>query len=461
MPALSVSDRATRPAAPLSHARRRWFVRSGAAIAACLAARARAGPEGDPADHAGTSGCTTVPEGPTVERPSPQAVADVFSTPETELAFRNHGMHAEFLHQALTPLGSHYLLVHFDIPALQAEGYSLAVGGRVSQPFRIVLRELQEQPVLTQTVTMECAGSGRSTLAPRPVYVPWFHECMGTYQWTGTRLRPLLERAGLPDDAVEVLFTGWDSGVDLGVEHAFERSLPLAEALRDEVMLAWAANGRPLLPEHGFPLRLVVPSWYGMASVKWLRAITVLSEPFAGMQQHEVYMYRQSPDDPGTPVRAKRVNALIAPPGLPDMLSRRRFLAPGPQVLEGKAWSGAGGIARVQVSTDGGSSWADASLSQVAPDPWAWVHWRFGWDAAPGEYVLLCRATDTAGHQQPLDPGAEFNIQGNGVNGVQRMPATVQAGIGSAAETVPSRPRRVLPGAELPPVPDLRQAKPR
>lgn len=114
---------------------------------------------------------------------------------------------------------------------------------------------------------------------------------MGTYEWTGTRLRPLLERAGLAENAVDVLFTGWDSGIDLGVEHAFERSLPLADALRDEVMLAWAANGQPLLPGHGFPLRLIVPSWYGMASVKWLRAITVLDAPFEGLQQQRGYRY--------------------------------------------------------------------------------------------------------------------------------------------------------------------------
>ena len=219
--------------APASAGRRRMLAGSGAVIAAGLVARGNARAEA----RAGLA-CTTVPDTPTVERPLPQVVADVFSTPETELAFRNHGMHAEFLRQPITPLGSHYLLVHFDIPTLEAGAYTLQIGGRVRQPLRIGLQELQTQPVLTQTVTMECAGTGRATLDPRPVYVPWFKECMGTYEWTGTRLRPLLERAGLLGDAVEVLFTGWDSGVDLGVEHAFERSLPLADALRDEVMLA-------------------------------------------------------------------------------------------------------------------------------------------------------------------------------------------------------------------------------
>jgi len=276
---------------------------------------------------------------------------------------------------------------------------------------------------------------------------------MGTYEWTGTRLRPLLERAGLAENAVDVLFTGWDSGIDLGVEHAFERSLPLADALRDEVMLAWAANGQPLLPGHGFPLRLIVPSWYGMASVKWLRAITVLDAPFEGLQQQRGYRYTQSSGDPGTPVREKRVNAVMRPPGIPDMISRHRFVAPGRQVLEGKAWSGAGGITRVQVSTDDGASWHDAALSKVAGGRYAWVHWRLDWDAVPGQTMLLCRATDETGQIQPMDPDERYNIQANGVNGVQRIPVTVQAGIGTSGRDVPSHPHAVLPGAQVPPVP--------
>jgi DMSO/TMAO reductase YedYZ molybdopterin-dependent catalytic subunit len=300
---------------------------------------------------------------------------------------------------------------------------------------------------------MECAGTGRSTLHPRPVYVPWFKECIGTYEWTGTRLRPLLERAGLLDDAKEVLFTGWDTGIDMGVEQAFERSLPLADALHDEVMLAWAANGRPLLREHGFPLRLIVPSWYGMASVKWLRAITVLSEAFEGMQQGQVYMYRQTPGETGTPVRRKRVNSLMTPPGIPDMLSRHRYLAPGRQLLEGKAWSGMGRVTGVQVSTDGGASWGRADLTPVSGDPFAWVHWRFSWHAAPGEYLLCCRATDDAENQQPLDPNERYNLQGNAVDGVQRIAVTVQAGIGMSRRDLPSHPHAVMPGAKVPPVP--------
>ena len=289
-------------------------------------------------------------------------------------------------------------------------------------------------------------------MRPRAVYVPWFKEAIGTYQWTGTPLRPLLEQAGLLDDAVEVLFTGWDTGIDLGVEHAFERSLPIAEAMRDEVMLAWEANGQALLPQHGFPLRLIVPSWYGMASVKWLRAITVLNKPFQGIQQAKVYRYQQRKGESGEPVHKKRVHSVMMPPGIPDLITRHRFLPPGRHTLQGMAWSGAGRITRVELSTDGGAHWSDAELVSTSADRFAWVQWRRDWQAdRPGEYMLACRATDEAGDVQPVDPNARWNRQGMGANGVQQTPVTVRPGIGIARSQVPSATQSVVAGAEVPP----------
>ena len=436
---------------------RRRFVAVGGAAATtllasgCAPAAAAMRPAATP-----DAPCTTVPDVPTALRPDPQENWRVFSAPETELAFRNHGMQAELLREPITPLGAHYLLIHFDIPHLSAANYTVAIGGRVRSPSRLSLEELKSRPKMTQVVTMECAGTGRSTMRPRAVYVPWFKEAIGTYQWTGTALRPLLEQAGLLDDAVEILFTGWDSGVDLGVEHAFERSLPVAEALRDEVMLAWEANGQALLPQHGFPLRLVVPSWYGMASVKWLRAITVLNEPFKGIQQAKVYRYQQKKGEPGEPVREKRVHSVMMPPGIPDLLTRQRYVAPGRQTLQGTAWSGSGRITRVEVSSDGGSHWADAELVPVSKDRYAWTQWRKDWDAsAPGNYMLACRATDEAGNVQPLDPNARWNRQGMGANGVQQLPVTVRAGIGSASTRAPSIPQLIVPGADVPAAPNV------
>ena len=441
--------------APLSphevFSRRRFVAVSGAAATTLLAAGCAPPAAMRAASTSGDAPCTTVPDTATAQRPDPQENWQVFSAPETALAFRNHGMQAELLREPITPLGAHYLLIHFDIPQLSADNYSVAVGGRVRAPSRVSLADLKARRSMTQVVTMECAGTGRSTMRPRAVYVPWFKEAIGTYQWTGTPLRPLLEAAGLLDDAVEVLFTGWDTGVDLGVEHAFERSLPVAEALRDEVMLAWEANGQALLPQHGFPLRLIVPSWYGMASVKWLRAITVLSEPFTGVQQSKVYRYQQRKGEPGEPVREKRVHSVMMPPGIPDLLTRHRYVPPGVHTLQGKAWSGSGTITRVEVSTDGGLRWTDAELSPVSKDRYAWVQWRTSWNAAtPGTYTLACRATDEAGNVQPLDANARWNRQGMGGNGVQRIAVTVRAGIGTAGSQVPSKATVVVPGAEVP-----------
>ncbi|MBM6583545.1 sulfite oxidase [Microvirga sp. BT689] len=400
--------------------------------------------------------CSTVPATPTAERPAPQENWLDFSPAEVTLAFRNHGMQAEFLREPITPLGTHYLLIHFDVPQLSADNYSIAIGGRVRNPRRISLTELKSRPVVSQTVTMECAGTGRYPMKPRAVYVPWASEAIGTYRWTGTPLRPLLEQAGLLDDAVEVLFTGWDTGIDLGVEHAFERSLPVAEALRDEVMLAWDANGQPLLPQHGYPLRLIVPSWYGMASVKWLRAISVLNEPFQGVEQAQVYRYQQQKDEPGEPVRHKRVNSSMMPPGIPDLLTRHRFLAPGRHVLQGTAWSGMGRITKVEVSTDDGGSWREAELVPVSSDPYAWIHWRAVWEnATPGEHILVCRASDDAGNVQPLMPNDAWNRQGMGGNVVERIPVRVQEGIGAAGVRVPSQARVAVDGAKAPSVPKI------
>ena len=222
-------------------------------------------------------------------------------------------------------------------------------------------------------VMMECAGSGRARLEPRPVSAPWHEEAIGCAEWTGTPLRGILEEAGLLDEAVEVLFTGHDRGIEQDVEQDYQRSLPIDEALGEDVLLAYAMNGEPLPPPHGFPLRLLVPDWYGMASVKWLRSITAIAEPFEGVQQTVGYRYRRSEEDPGTPVTRKKPRALMAPPGIPEFLSRSRRVPAGRTLIEGRAWSGHGAPVRVEFSADGGGTWADARLEQ--PDG------EHGWSA--------------------------------------------------------------------------------
>src|SRR5919108_5432179 len=203
------------------------------------------------------------------------------SREELQLAARNHGMPLEALRQPITPVGLHYLLIHFDIPFVDAASWRLEIGGRVERPLTLTLDDLKARPARMQAVTLECAGNGRALFEPAgKASQPWLAEAVGTAEWTGTPLAPLLEEAGVLPDAVEAVFTGLDRGVQGDVEHDYARSLPLDEALRDEMLLAYEVNGQPLPPQHGFPLRLVVPGWYGMTHVKWLAKITLITEPF-------------------------------------------------------------------------------------------------------------------------------------------------------------------------------------
>jgi sulfane dehydrogenase subunit SoxC len=298
----------------------------------------------------------------------------------------------------------------------------LTVDGHVDRPMELTFDELRSRPKASAPVTLECAGNGRALYEPRPVSQPWLLEAVGTAEWTGAPLAGLLEEAGVRDGAVDVSFTGADHGLEGGVEQDYERGLPLAEATQPDLLLAYEMNGSPLPPQHGFPLRLVVPGWYGMTSVKWLRRITVLDRPFDGYQNERGYRWKTEDEEPGTPVERIRVRSLMVPPGFPTFLPRTRNLRSGPVTLQGRAWSGAGPVTRVEVSADDGRTWADAVLEE-APGPHAWQRWTFEWDAAPGEHVLASRATDATGAMQPTRP--EWNVGGYTNNAIQLIPVTV------------------------------------
>jgi DMSO/TMAO reductase YedYZ molybdopterin-dependent catalytic subunit len=335
-------------------------------------------------------------------------------------------MPLEALRFPVTPVGLHYLLTHYDIPAVDPAAWRLRVGGRVQRELELSLDDLRARPFVQAPVTMECAGNGRALIAPRVASQPWVVEAVGTGEWGGTPLRPLLEEAGLAGDAIDIRFTGLDRGVEGGEEQSYERAIPLAEALRDEVLLAYELNGAPLPPQHGFPLRLVVPGWYGMTNVKWLARVTVLDRAFDGYQNRVSYRLRQEEGDEGEPLTRMRPRALMAPPGIPDFFTRERFLDAGPCLLEGRAWSGRAPVAGVGVSADGGETWGEAEVDQ-APGRWAWAAWRYEWrPPAPGRYELICRARDAEGDEQPLAPA--WNLGGYANNAVQRVVVTVRAG---------------------------------
>jgi sulfane dehydrogenase subunit SoxC len=305
---------------------------------------------------------------------------------------------------------------------VDAAVFTLEIGGAVDKPLQLSLEELRARPRVSTPITFECAGNGRALLQPRPLSQPWLTEAVGTAEWAGTPLAPLLEEAGVRAGAVEALFAGLDHGVEGGTRQAYERSLPLGEV--GKALLAYEMNGAPLPPQHGFPLRLVVPGWYGMTNVKWLARITLLEEPFDGYQNAVAYRMYGADGAPGDAVTRMLPRSLTVPPGVPDFMTRERHLDAGPVTLTGRAWSGYGPIERVDVSTDGGATFAPAALDEPLGEA-AWRGWRFDWIAPRGEHVLCSRATDSAGNAQPLT--APWNLKGYANNAVERIPVVVAA----------------------------------
>lgn len=350
-------------------------------------------------------------------------MAEEISLQELQLAARNHGMPLEAMRWDITPVGLHYLLTHYDIPAVDPMSWRLEVDGLVERQRSLTLDDLRARPAVEIAATMECAGNGRAHVEPHVVSQPWLLEAVATARWRGTPVAGLLEGAGVHGEAVEVVFTGLDRGVEGEEEQEYARSLPLTEVLAGDAILAYEVNGVPLPPQHGFPLRLLVPGWYGMTSVKWLSRITLLDAPFEGYQMKHSYRRRQHEDEAGEPLTRMQVRALMVPPGIPEFLSRARVVEAGVHLLEGRAWSGEAEVVGVEVSTDGGESWSEAELAPSSLGRWAWRSWRFVWDATAGEHELCCRARDAVGSIQPLE--APWNVGGYANNAVQRVAVTV------------------------------------
>ena len=340
-----------------------------------------------------------------------------FTREELGLANRNSGALLETLDCDITPTGLHYLLNHFDVPVLSASDHVLEFAGAFDAPFSLTMPQIMALPQITRPVTLECAGNGRAGMTPRPLSMPWMYEAVGTSEWTGTPLAPLIAQASPQDKVRDFAFIGADYGYDKGVPHFYGRSLTPDEIEELDVMLVWGMNGAPLLPQHGAPLRLIVPGWYGMASVKWLTRIEALNQRYQGFQQVETYRFRSHEDDLGTAVTTIHVKSLMKPPGVPDWFTRERWLKAGRVTLSGRAWSGKGvPIDRVEVLMNG--VWQEAEVSPRA-DRYAWTAWQIDWDATPGIHELACRATDAEGHSQPLNAG--HNLGGFANNMVHRV----------------------------------------
>jgi DMSO/TMAO reductase YedYZ molybdopterin-dependent catalytic subunit len=320
--------------------------------------------------------------------------------------------------EPLTPTPRFFIRSHFGTPAIPTEEWQLAIGGAVTQARTVTLADLQRLPARHLDATMECAGNGRSFLPPPTEGNQFSYGAVSAARWTGVPVHEVLEPAGLAANVCEILFVGADRGFErnVGREIAFERSLPIEIARHPDTLLVYEMNGAPLSQEHGGPIRLLVPGWYGVASVKWLVELRALTQPFDGYFQVQRYVMPNGEQTP-VPLRERRVRAVITDP------APNATVLAGPVEVRGLAWSGNQPVTRVELSVDGGASWGTVALDG-AGSPYAWQHWHTTWEAAvPGDYLLHVRASDAAGRTQPA--ASEWNLLGYANNGIQSLPVRV------------------------------------
>ena len=318
----------------------------------------------------------------------------------------------------LTPNPLFYVRNHFSVPEISCSSWRLSVDGLVAHQSELTLDHLKQLPRVTLPVTMECAGNNRSDLEP-PTPGNQFHGgAISTAYWAGVRLSDVLKLTGISPGAREVLFEGHDSGKPEpdASEMPYTRSLPLDVALHPDTLLAYEMNGQELPTEHGHPLRLIVPGWYGMASVKWLKRVSVLDTGYSGYFQGDKYVIE---DDAGhiEPLTTIGVKSLIGSP------SDGSTIPIGRVCVTGMAWSGQDRIARVDFSSDSGASWETAEI--IGPsEQYAWQKWHHTWTPEqPGSYLLMSRAVDICGNVQPMK--SRWNRLGYMVNGVKPVGVTV------------------------------------
>lgn len=304
----------------------------------------------------------------------------------------------------LTPTELFYIRSHFPAPNIDVASYRLRIDGAVRNPLAVSYQELREMPSETRIATLECAGNNRVFLIPQVRGAQWELGAVGNAKWTGVPLRVLLERAGLEDDACEVVLEGADRGTPAEepippVPITYARSVPREKAVQPEVLIAYQMNGRDIPRDHGYPVRAIVPGHYGMASVKWLTHIHAVREPFQGYWQTSDYGYWDYLD--GKPVRRPlaemKLKSEIARPRVYETLAPNRIYT-----VFGAAWAGETDVTEIAVSTDGGQTWAEAHFLDPVRRH-AWRRWKFDWltPKEPGRYTLLSRAKDANGTVQP------------------------------------------------------------
>ncbi len=318
-----------------------------------------------------------------------------------------------------TPNDLFFVRSHFPAPELDPAAWRLEIAGRVASPASLSLEQLKALPAVEATHTLECAGNGRGLFHLASTSgTQWGYGAVGNARWRGARLATVLEHAGVGPEARHAWFEAADRAPLPGVP-PFLRSIPIGKAM-DDTLLVWSMNGAPLPRLHGGPVRVIVPGWYGMASTKWVTRIRLEAEPSDNHFMARGYRYAYPGEDPANaaPVETMRVKSLITWP-----LEGAR-IRPGAVSVLGFAWAGPAGLERVEVSDDGGASWAPARFTGPA-EPLAWRRWQAEVTLARrGSVTLMARATDGAGESQPLE--ARPNAGGYGNNSIHRVTIDVR-----------------------------------
>jgi sulfane dehydrogenase subunit SoxC len=319
----------------------------------------------------------------------------------------------------LVPTELFFVRDHSRTPRLDAASWRLRVeGSGVSRPREFTYDEILAMPSTSVIRFVECSGNGRSffetAYGKRAQGGQWKLGAIGVAEWTGVPLREVLDRAGLLRTARDVMPEGLD-------ELKVRRPMPIAKALADDTLLVYAMNGQTLPADHGFPVRVLVPGWVGVANVKWVGRIEVSEQPLYSPWNTESYVligpdYKPNPPAKGPALTSQNVKSAFELPWEAEISSGRHL-------LRGRSWSGQGKIAKVEVSMDRGITWRPARLREpnIAQ---AWVRWDVDWDAQPGDYSLRARATDERGNTQPVI--APWNDQGYLYNGVIGHPVAVR-----------------------------------
>lgn len=324
----------------------------------------------------------------------------------------NFGTPLHLVQGNIVPNELFFLRSNYPPPAVEPAAWQLRIDGLVRRPAHVGLADVQRLPTRKQVCWLECAGNSRANFRPATEGNQWQHHAVSNAEFTGVSLRDVLELAGgFAPGAREVVVSGAD-------DDRFQRALPVDVALHPDVMLVWAMNGEAIPWPNGGPVRLVVPRWGGVASVKWPKRMEAIAGAFAGYYHKERYVIFDEAGLPKQPVREMPVKSVIAAPEPGAQVARDRTVR-----VFGFAWSGYGAITGVKVSADGGATWLNARLIHEGGRN-AWTRWEYDWTpTAAGATTLQAQAQDDQGNVQPLQ--ARWNPFGYQMNGVERVPVAV------------------------------------